>query len=277
AKNEDGHTPLHWAAGNGHTEVAKLLIDKGADLNAKDKGGIMPLHWAAAYGRTEVAKLLIDKGRDVNAKSVNNETPLHWAAAYGRTEVAKLLIDKGADLNAKDVNNETPLHWAAGNGHTEVAKLLIDKGADINAKSMVNETPLDTAKKAEKTEIISLLVKFTHSFAKNDNDSLLSLARGLWLPGFPADKGYSPIGRTFEKYFTDTTWNVTDKQHNHMSLVFTGVFNSNGKKALFELELKVSDISKPTMLPVRAKVNRKPLSENELNDILFAAFLEAKK
>jgi ankyrin repeat protein len=61
---------------------------------------ITPLHWAVFAGNTEVAALLIQEGADVNARDVNQKTPLHWAASRGMTEVAALLIEKGADVNA---------------------------------------------------------------------------------------------------------------------------------------------------------------------------------
>ena len=81
---------------------------------------------------TEVAALLIEKGANVNARGVNQKTPLHWAAFAGNTEVAALLIEKGADVNARDVNQKTPLDWAVSQGNTEVAALLVEKGADVN-------------------------------------------------------------------------------------------------------------------------------------------------
>ena len=70
AKNMSGWTPLHYAASNGHTVTAELLIFKGADTDARDEFGCSPLHHAALHGHTKTAELLISKG----------ETPLHEAA-----------------------------------------------------------------------------------------------------------------------------------------------------------------------------------------------------
>ena len=137
-------------------------------------------------------------------------------------------------------------------------------------------TPFDVAKKQGYTEGARLLEKAMPSFAKEDDDRLLALVKGLYLPTFPASEGYLPAGRAFGKYFDDPKWIITDKQREYMRMVFTGVFDNNGKKALFDLELKVSDISKPAMLPVCAWVNRRPQSEDAHNDMLFAAFLETK-
>jgi len=150
-------------------EVVKLLIDKGADVNARRNNGETPLHHAATK---EVAELLIANSANKNAKDDSGETHLHHAAKYGRKEVVELLIAKGADVNAKRNNGQTPLHRAAGGGHKEVAELLIAKGADLNAKIEAGQytgTPLDWAEgvpwrdspevKASKKETADLLRK----------------------------------------------------------------------------------------------------------------------
>lgn len=70
-------TPLHFAAGYNHPEVVKLLLEKGADIEAKDKGHLVPLHNACSYGHYEVAELLIKYGANVNAVDLWNFSPLH--------------------------------------------------------------------------------------------------------------------------------------------------------------------------------------------------------
>ena len=138
-------TPLHSATAGGHTEIAELLIDNGADVNANEDYGWTPLHLAAKYGHREVAELLIAKGADVNAKKKDGWTPLHLAALYGHTEIVELLITNGADVNAKTEEGATPLHEAAGWGHKEIVELLIARGVDVNAKNDLSFTPLDWA------------------------------------------------------------------------------------------------------------------------------------
>ena len=138
-------TPLHSATAGGHTEIAELLIDNGADVNANEDYGWTPLHLAAKYGHREVAELLIAKGADVNAKKKDGWTPLHLAALYGHTEIVELLIAKDADVNPKTEEGATPLHEAAGWGHKEIVELLIARGVDVNAKNDLSFTPLDWA------------------------------------------------------------------------------------------------------------------------------------
>ena len=148
AKNGYGTTPLHWAARKGHTDVAKLLIEHGADVNAKeDYRGETPLHWAKD---ANIAQVLIEHGADVKAKSRWDTTPLHEASSMGHTDVAKLLIDHGADMNAKDKDGRTPLLWAAYNGHTDVVKIL--KEASSAALRSEKRAKIEESKKEFQTE-----------------------------------------------------------------------------------------------------------------------------
>ena len=113
-KDYDG-TPLHTAAWCGCTEIVKMLIDAGADVNAKNSYGNTPLDLAVRYGHADVVNLLIDAGADVNAKDLDAWTPLHVASLYGNIKIIKVLIDFGADVDAKDKYGWTPAHWAHGN------------------------------------------------------------------------------------------------------------------------------------------------------------------
>ncbi len=85
---------------------------------------------AAENRKTELVKLLIAAGADVNRADKVGETPLNNAAYYGRTECVKLLIDAGADVNKADKFGETPLYKAEGRGHTECAELLRAAGGN---------------------------------------------------------------------------------------------------------------------------------------------------
>ncbi|KAH7112262.1 ankyrin repeat-containing domain protein, partial [Dactylonectria estremocensis] len=119
----------------------KLLLEKGADLEATGASGRTPLSWQAGNGCEAVVKLLLEKGADLEAKDDNGRTPLLRVGESGGDAIAKLLLEKGANLEAKDCHDLTPLLWAASNGREAVATLLLEKGADLEAKGGDGFTP----------------------------------------------------------------------------------------------------------------------------------------
>jgi len=122
------------SSGNPSLPRIKMLIKAGANINCKDYLSMTPLHRAAINGYTDVARFLIDAGAIVDAKCTNDSTPLYRAAFHGHTDLARLLIEAGADPDAKDKYGQTLLHPAAWEGHTEIIRLLIDLGANVNAE-----------------------------------------------------------------------------------------------------------------------------------------------
>lgn len=145
--------------------VAALLISKGAYLNVKDNKGATPLHWAVANGNFGLTKLLVEKGADVNAivkrdRALEGTTPLIFAVANGDTKTMSLLISKGADVNKPDKKGQTPLHIAAGFDQALAAKLLLEKGATIDMKDNEGKTPLSIATKKDQKQIIELLHRY---------------------------------------------------------------------------------------------------------------------
>ncbi|KAI0649177.1 ankyrin repeat-containing domain protein [Trametes meyenii] len=76
AVDEDGRTPLHWAASSGSVDIARYLIDQGADVNRGDSGGWTPLHIAASGGFDDVVTELLGSGADVNQRNDKGLTPL---------------------------------------------------------------------------------------------------------------------------------------------------------------------------------------------------------
>jgi ankyrin repeat protein len=89
-------TPLMRACRRGYLEVVNLLLDKGADLEAKDQYGATALIIASSEFRVDVVKMLLDKGADVNTKDRNGWTALMWATSMGHMQIVKLLQSHGA-------------------------------------------------------------------------------------------------------------------------------------------------------------------------------------
>jgi ankyrin repeat protein len=157
SKDDDGNTPLFWAAARGHADVAELLLANHAEVNAKNNSGSTPLKQAAFGGRADVVELLLANGAEVNAKSDNGMTALHDAAGGGYTEVTKLLLANKADVNANANKGFTPLHDAAGLGRKDVAELLLANGAEVNAKENQGRMPLDYATQNGHEDVEELL------------------------------------------------------------------------------------------------------------------------
>jgi len=141
-----GSTLLHYAVSDGYTPMVELLLDCGADPNAKDDRDFTPLHRAADGGRMHTAELLLRKGASIDVRDDNGMTPLHLASFEGHTDTVRLLLDQPfADVNAKDFRRRTPLHSAAANCQVSTAELLLGHGADVNAVADDGGTPLDWA------------------------------------------------------------------------------------------------------------------------------------
>ena len=194
---QDGMTPLHFASqgsyergpniGPSLSNVARLLLEHGAEVNAQDDDRETPLHLAARYGRVEVVRVLLmhvanqgaeDDGRKtasqvvvlseyVNARNALDNTPLHLASqnfGYGYdgislslSNIARLLLEHGADVNALKDGHSTPLHVAARYGRVEVVRVLLEHGANVGAKGGDGETAFKVASVYGNNEIMKLL------------------------------------------------------------------------------------------------------------------------
>jgi ankyrin repeat protein len=156
-------TPLHVAAEFDSKDVARLLMDRGADLKAKNLGGETPLHIAAKGRDTSMAMLLLDHGADPNAADVDGNTPLMnavGASRLGDTGMVELLVSRGANVNARNRDRETPLFIAtefASGDESAVVSYLLAHGADANAQTNRGETSLSLATKRKNSTVAELL------------------------------------------------------------------------------------------------------------------------
>jgi uncharacterized protein len=133
----DGWTPLHLAAAFGGPESTEFLLNEGADPNARSKNPLdnNPLHACVAISHnTHCAKLLIDKGVDVNAIQHGGFTALHSAAFSGDLPMTRLLLDSGATLDPKTDDGQTALELAREKKRDDVVKEL--EAAELDVRSM---------------------------------------------------------------------------------------------------------------------------------------------
>lgn len=122
----DGHTALGLAAFFGREAIVRLLLARGASANSASTGALRttPLIAALAGPRPELARLLVEAGADVNARGNGGFTPLHQVAQNGQPELAALLLERGADPDAAADDGKTPLDLALDGGHGAVAAVL---------------------------------------------------------------------------------------------------------------------------------------------------------
>jgi ankyrin repeat protein len=164
--DDKGLAPLHVAAYMGGLPCLNLLLQRGADKDAKRADGMTPMLVAAMRGTTkhgEVCAALAHAGANVNSVGPMGMTALHFLCAKGLSHsVLELLNAKpvGALVNAKTNELSTPLHAAVSGSHLDLALTLIsDHGADAQAKNKGSKTPLSLIKNANERERLEAVVR----------------------------------------------------------------------------------------------------------------------
>lgn len=155
----EGISALHLAVINNQEEVAEILIQSGANVNAPDATlSATPLHLAALYGRNNIANALIKRGANVNALMKFNISPLLVAAQFKQAEMIELLLNNKANLHHSDQDGYSALHFAAQNGDDITAKILLDRGAQVNMRDKTkNATPIMVAREQNHMNVVKLL------------------------------------------------------------------------------------------------------------------------
>ncbi|KAH9021658.1 ankyrin repeat-containing domain protein [Lactarius deliciosus] len=172
------------------TEVVCLLLDHGANIDARDKKGSSLLHVASSFGRTEVARLLLNRGASPDARDKEESTSLRcvvpWGSGgraptprswrgrklqargrkgptapriiLGESGGARLLLDSGAIADVEDKEGSTPLCVASSRGETDVMRPLLNRGASANSEDMSGSTALHLTSSIGKIKAVHLLL-----------------------------------------------------------------------------------------------------------------------
>ena len=171
-ENGDGLTALSAAARlRDGSAVVRVLVERGANVNARDKLGRTPLHFACLGGNAESTMQLIKAGAALDAQDLRRgATPLHFACAFARVDCLKLLIAANSStkdfVNRRDHQGRSPLHWSALSAHREwakqksldVAECLLRSGADCRARDKSGATAAHTAARMGATHFLAFIV-----------------------------------------------------------------------------------------------------------------------
>lgn len=171
--NAKGHTALHWAClDQKGSEIARLLVERGADVNAATREGTTPLHFAVDRCALDTMALLLGHGASANATIhdslgglKNGSTPLHlaipgWEKDELKIRAIQLLLKHQAEINRRDVDGETALFIAASLGSPALLRELLTHGADPAIPNAKGKTPLAMAEEANKPENAAVLREF---------------------------------------------------------------------------------------------------------------------
>ena len=171
--------PLLAALGEGHVKVAELLLQHGADVDAREKTGTTVLLKALSRPQRNLAgivKFLLEHGADVNAQDNNLRNSIHFLAEHGgNLEVARMLIWHGADINSRDDSGKTPLHALSERRISKEddvldhARLLLRHGAGANIQDKCNQTPLHLAIRHNRFMLAQLFLE--HGAEPNAEDN----------------------------------------------------------------------------------------------------------
>ena len=158
AMNKLLDTPLSIAIKKGFTDLCFLLSEKGASLNHADKEGNTPLLLAIQKDNHELIKKFIDGGADVNVKNKNADNALLYAVKNANSELTSFLIKRGAKLNITNNDFNTPLILSCQAGDQNVVRILVEGGADVNFMNSDLNTPLLAAVKPRNASIVRFLI-----------------------------------------------------------------------------------------------------------------------
>jgi len=150
---------LHEAVKRGDTHHVLHLLNNSADVNAVIPPGDTPLILAARLNNAEIAGILIEAGAALDARNNQGDTPLHIAARAGNVETLRILLAAaGVDPNIRnDQTGATPLHAAASRGQSDIVQELLAAGADKTAADNDGKRPLDMASRGQHLNVIQLL------------------------------------------------------------------------------------------------------------------------
>ena len=230
-----GNTVLHYAADWEYSDSIKTLLEKGADINAKNANGETCIFNAAKSNNPNIIQLLVDGGASVKDRDNLGSTPLHIAVRWGAQKSAEKLIKLGININAQNSAGKSPLAEAVIANKYEVTKYLLENGADPNSCDANGITILMDTIRAQNAQIVKLLLNYGanpnlqqingqnayHEAAYMGNTEIISLIRNAGGNPLSRDKeGNTPFSIVLKKDIKvinevlGNSYNITDSDGN---------------------------------------------------------------
>ena len=230
-----GNTVLHYAADWEYADAIKTLLEKGADINAKNANGETCIFNAAKSNNPQIIQLLVDGGASVKDRDNLGSTPLHIAVRWGAQKSAEKLIKLGININAQNSAGKSPLAEAVIANKYDVAKYLLENGADPNSCDANGITILMDTILAQNAEIVKLLLNYGanpnlqqingqnayHEAAYMGNTEIIALIRNAGGNPLSRDKeGNTPFSIVLKKDIKvinevlGNSYNITDSDGN---------------------------------------------------------------
>ena len=160
---------MHYAAARGHTQVVRLLVERGADMAQSAEGGVPPLVFAAHSNQVAVLELMHALGVDLDSTDQLGRTALHTAAQKGHADCVRSLLSHGAFIHARDHQLNSALHFAVVSGESDTCALLLQNGARHDVPNRAGHTARQLAIRVVRTGgnmkrgLVSLLKVFQDS------------------------------------------------------------------------------------------------------------------
>ena len=153
-----GLKPLHVAAAKGFSDMIDILIESGANIEAKDNRERTPLMYALSQGQQQSAIYLIARGCNIETRDIDMETPLITATEANSLKAIKALLEKGAERGSRDVHGNTAIHHGARLGHLTAVEAIYTHLSEFEERNEQGETALHLACSANQVQMVRALI-----------------------------------------------------------------------------------------------------------------------
>ncbi|KAG7457247.1 B-cell lymphoma 3 protein [Solea senegalensis] len=158
ALDRHGQTALHLCCEYHQRECLSVVLSRSSSptcLEIRNYEGLSPLHLAVLRGRKDLARMLLDAGADINAMDIKSgQSPLMHAVESNNADMVHFLIENGSDVNSQSYSGNTALHGACGRDQADTVRLLLKSGADSSLKNYHNDTPVMVAKSRKIADVL---------------------------------------------------------------------------------------------------------------------------